>query len=77
MWEQCWFSLFLLLILAAPDIEQTHYHPAISSSFPSPQYVIKASSAGVVEKILYTPGQSVAKNAALVKLQETETEGED
>lgn len=51
---------------------QTYDHPSVISSFVSLQYVIKASSAGVVEKILYTPGQSVAKNASLVKVKEAE-----
>lgn len=47
-------------------------HISCFLSLLSLQYVIKASSAGVVEKVLFTPGQSVAKNASLVKLKELE-----
>ena len=37
-----------------------------------PQYVIKAPSAGVVEKVMYRVGDNVSKNALLVHMQSAE-----
>lgn len=36
------------------------------------QYVIKAGSGGVVEKVLFSPGESVAKNTTLVRMKDDE-----
>lgn len=36
------------------------------------QYVIKADSGGMVEKVLFSPGESVAKNTTLVRMKDDE-----
>ena len=44
---------------------------------PPPQYVIRAPSAGVVDKVMYKVGDNVAKNALLVHMQAEEGEKDD